>query len=238
MKHFITILALSLSLNGWGQMIEEVIVTAARVDEPLPGVVLKKTGDFLLLEVEIWNDSRDEKRRKEEIYQTLKNALSTASRNRNVELSIVESGFVMPLTLDNHRIELKRGSRPDTTMAKIRVKTAIPSDMNKATKLVDEMTGFVDEVNRVGRTEFNSLGSVDVSVVNPNQYRSEIIALFSADAKAVATSLGEDYKVIVEGIDRPVQWVRVGPLQLALYVPYSYNVIPNNINSIIMAPDY
>lgn len=238
MKQFIAILALSLSLSGWGQALEEVIVTAARIDEPLPGVVLKKTGDFLLLEVEVSNDTRDEKRRKEEIYQTLKNAISTASKHRNIELSIVESGFVIPLTLDNHRIELKRGSRPDTSRAKIRVKTAIPSDMNKATKLVEEMASFVGKVNLVGRTEFNSLGSVDVSVVNPNQYRSEIIALFSADAKAVATSLGDDYKVIVEGIDRPVQWVRVGPLQLALYVPYSYNVIPDNITSIILTPEY
>ncbi|MFS1526327.1 hypothetical protein ACL7TT_19890 [Microbulbifer sp. 2304DJ12-6] len=228
----------SRSLNGWGQALEEVIVTSARIDEPLPGVVLKKTGDFLLLEVEVWNDTRDEKRRKQEIYQTLKNAISTASKHRNIELSIVESGFVIPLTLDNHRIELKRGSRPDTSRAKVRVKTAIPSDMNKATKLVEEMASFVDKVNLVGRTEFNSLGSIDVSVVNPNQYRSEIIALFSADAKAVATSLGDDYKVIVEGIDRPVQWVRVGPLQLALYVPYSYNVIPDNITSISLTPEY
>ncbi|WP_299942772.1 hypothetical protein [uncultured Microbulbifer sp.] len=204
MKQFIAILALSSSLNGWGQALEEVIVTAARIDEPLPGVVLKKTGDFLLLEVEVWDDTRDEKRIKEEIYQTLKNAISTASKHRNIELSIVESGSVIPLTLDNHRIELKRGSRPDTSRAKIRVKTAIPSDMNKATKLVEEMASFVDKVNLVGRTEFNSLGSIDVSVVNPNQYRSEIIALFSADAKAVATSLGDDYKVVVEGIDRPV----------------------------------
>lgn len=238
MKYLMTLIAFVFSFNAWSLMLEEVIVTAQQRGDPLPGTVLKKTGDFLLLEVKVLNDTRDEKDRKEEIYQTLKNAISTASKNKAIELSIVESGFVIPLTLDNHRIELNKGSRPDTSVATIRVKTAIPSDIKKATKLIDEMKSFVDEVKVVGRTDLESLSSIDVSVVSPNQYRHEIISLFSADAKGVASSLGDDYRIVVEGIDRPVQWVRVGPLQLALYIPYSYSVVPNNINSIILMPEY
>lgn len=238
MKYLMTMIVLVFSFNAWSLMLEEVIVTAQQRGDPLPGTVLKKTGDFLLLEVKVLNDTRDEKDRKEEIYQTLKNAISTASKNKAIELSIVESGFVIPLTLDNHRIELNKGSRPDTSVATIRVKTAIPSDIKKATKLIDEMKSFVDEVKVVGRTDLESLSSIDVSVVSPNQYRHEIISLFSADAKGVASSLGDDYRIVVEGIDRPVQWVRVGPLQLALYIPYSYSVVPNNINSIILMPEY
>ena len=61
-----------------GQGVEEVIVTATRGegDGGLPGTFLRKTGDFLLLQVNVRNDTREAPARKEEIYATLRNALA------------------------------------------------------------------------------------------------------------------------------------------------------------------
>lgn len=237
-KFSILLIGLILSSDLMAQTLEEIVVTARKMEEPLPGVVLKKAGDFLLLEVLVSNDTRDEGRRKKEIFNTLKNAISSASKISGIELSLVEDDYVVPLNKDNYKVELHSGSRPDTSEATIRVKTAIPKDQQEAAELIEKMKGFVKKVPVEGRTELKALSSVDVSIVSPNAYRSEIIKLFSEDVKSVTNSLGDEYRVYVEGIDMPVQWVRVGPLQLALYIPYRYVVIPNNVNSIMVTSDY
>ena len=42
--------------------------------------------------------------------------------------------------------------------------------------------------------------------------------------------------MVVRGIDRPVEWARLGLLDLALYVPYSYDVLPSNITTYLSVP--
>jgi hypothetical protein len=227
------IVLIMLSIATQAQDVEEVVVTGMRSsDMSLPGVIYKRTGDFLLLEVNISNDTRDAAERKKEIYTTLKNAIANAKKDSSIELSLVEEGFVIPLTLENYEIELRDGSRQDTSEANIRVKTKISVQENDPTKLLDKLKKFTSSVPVNGRTEFSAVGSVDVSVVNPNQYRQQILDLIAKDIKNVTGMLGEDYKVVIDGIDKPVEWIRSGPLQLSLYVPYSYKVIPKNINSI------
>lgn len=237
-KTMILLLGILFSLESFAQALEEVIVTARMRDEPMPGIVLKRPGDFLLLEVLVSNDTREKEKREKEIYTTIENAIKTAKGIPGIELSLVENDYVIPLSKDNFKVELRAGSRPDTSKATIRVKTSIPDNQQEAAALIEKMKGFVKKVPVVGRSEIEALSSVDVSIVSPNKYRSEIIKLFSKDIKEVTSSIGDDYKVIVEGIDRPVKWVRSGPLTLALYIPYHYVVIPKNVNSVMVAPDY
>jgi hypothetical protein len=232
-KKLLMVVLVAISFTAQAQDMEEVVVTGIRSSEmSLPGVIYKRTGDFLLLEVSITNDTRDADQRKTEIYATLKNAIANAKKDTSIELSLVEEGFVIPLTLENYQIQLRNGSRQDTSEAEIRVKTKISEQENDPTKLLDKLKKFANSVPVSGRTEFTSVGSVDVSVVNPNQYRQQILDLIAKDIKGVTGMLGEDYKVVIEGIDKPVEWIRSGPLQLSLYVPYTYKVIPKNINSI------
>ena len=55
--------------------------------------------------------------------------------------------------------------------------------------------------------------------------------LYAADAKKVTGALGQEYKVVTQGIDRPVRWVRMGLLELALFVPYRYDVLPGTVHT-------
>ena len=240
MKRIILSLLISLApYASIAQELEEIVVTASRGSvDSLPGVVLTKTGDYLLLKVLLTNDTRDERAREQEIYKTLKNAITAAQKISGIELSLVEEDFVVPLNIDNYRVDLESGRRPDSAEATIRVKTAIPKQQKEATALVEKMKGFVKSVPVEGRTELTAVGSVAVSVVSPNSYRTDILKLVAEDIKTVTASLGEDYRVVLEGADRPVRWVRNGSLQLTLYIPYQYLVVPINISSIIMAPDY
>jgi hypothetical protein len=231
---------LSVSHAAFGQGLEEVIVTAERSegDGGLPGTFLRKTGDFLLLQVNVRNDTREAAARKDEIYATLRNAVAHANRDGTIELSVIdESDLVIPLKVDSATVVLSPGDRPDTSITRISVKTRIPPAGANGQALISKLKDFTAGIKEVGRTKLEAGGSVDISIVAPHKYREEIVALYAADARKVTAALGDDYKIVTSGIDRPVRWVRMGLLELALFVPYSYQVVPSSVHSVMIATD-
>jgi hypothetical protein len=183
------------------------------------------------------NDTREEKARRDEIYATLRTALTAAKRDAAIELSVVdENGLVIPLKVDSATVVLRPGGRPDTSATRISVKTKIPLQDANGQALISKLKDFVANIKVTGRTTLDPDGDVDVSVVAPHQYRDEIIGLYAADAKKVTAALGEGYKVITTGIDRPVKWVRMGLLELALFVPYSFDVVPATVSTFVNLP--
>jgi hypothetical protein len=242
MKKIISaIILLSIAQVGQAQALEEIVVTARKSSvEILPGSYLQRKADFLLLEVRVENDSRSVGQRKQEIYETLKGLLSAASKQKNIEVSLVsDGGIVVPMTKDNYRVKLGGGNRPDTSRTSISLKTPIPENEMDGQKLIDTLRKFLGSADRKGRTELSPIGDIEVTVVGPSQYRDQVIDVFAKDVENVTGSLGENYKVIVNGIDRPVGFYRLGLLEIALYIPYSYSVLPESINSYMnFSPEY
>jgi hypothetical protein len=220
------------------QGVDEIVVTGSRLEGgAMPGTFLRRTGDFLLLQVNVRNDTREAPSRKDEIYATLRNALADAKRAGDIELSVIdESDLVIPLKVDSATVVLKPGDRPDSSYTRISVKTRIPVSGANGQALISKLKDFVAGIKEVGRTKLDADGSVDISVVSPHRYRDEIVALYAEDAKKVAAALGEDYKVVTRGIDRPVQWARIGLLELALFVPYRYDVLPSSVHTFVVSP--
>jgi hypothetical protein len=212
--------------------VEEIVVTGSRADARIPGASLKRPADFILLEVAVSNDSREAETRKTEIYDTLRAMLAAASKDQSIELSVIgDNQLVLPLKLDSATVVLARDSRPDTSRTTISVKTRIPSTVGNSSALVAKLKDFASGIKPVGRTLIDKDGAIEISIVNPAQYRDRVIELFAADVKKVTGALGSDYKVVAHGIDEPIRWVRDGMLDVTIYVPYSYDVIPATVTS-------
>jgi hypothetical protein len=111
------------------------------------------------------------------------------------------------------------------------VKTRIPQTVGNSSALVAKLRDFATGIKPVGRTLIDGDGDFEISIVKPSQYRDRVIELFAADVKKVTAALGADYKVVAHGIDQPIQWVRDGMLEVTIFVPYSYDVLPANITS-------
>ena len=217
----------------WAQdSLEEVVVTGSRADASIPGTSLKRAGDFILLSVQVSNDSRDEMTRKNEIEATLRAMLAAAPRDKSIELSVIgDNNLVLPLKIDSATLSLLNGKRPDTTETTINVKTRIPANAGNSTALVARLRDFVTGIKPVGRTLIDGDGDFEISIVNPAQYRDRVIDLFAADVKKVTAALGADYKVVAQGIDLPIEWVREGMLEVTIFVPYHYDVLPASVTS-------
>jgi hypothetical protein len=228
-----------ISADIHAQEIEEIVVTGTLAGSEVPGKHLRRPADNLLLRVQIVNDSREEEQREDEIHRTLLAAISAADKNDRIELSsVTDSGFVLPLTKANYQIELAEGRRPDTSEAYFRAKSAVPSSLDDGEALVLELKRFISGLKMVGRTEVFVDGDVEVSIVNPSQYRAEAIRLFAEDVQTVTQALGDDYRVVVNGIDRPIEWARAGSISVAIYIPYEYMVVPTTVSGVTIFPEY
>jgi hypothetical protein len=215
------------------ESLEEVVVTGLREEgATIPGTSLKRPGDFILLTVQVSNDSRDAKTRTDEITATLRAMLAAAAKDKSIQLSVIgDNNLVLPLKLDSATLQLMGGNRPDTSIATISVKTRIPETVGNSTALVARLRDFATSIKPVGRTIVDEDGDFEISIVNPAQYRDRVIELFAADVKKVTASLGPDYKVVANGIDLPIEWVRAGMLEVTIFVPYRYDVLPASVTS-------
>ncbi len=228
---------------------DEIVVTGSRISRAqsfeevggAPGVTLVKRGDFLLLEVRIESDARDGAERMSEIASTIDDFLEAADEDSTIELSIIESGTtVRTLTRKNYVQGISFGGRPDTSVARIRVKTAIPDRVENSADLATKLSRFVAGIEEKGRVTISADGETAVSVVDPYQYRDEVVAKVVDEINAITDALGPDYVAIIEGLDRQVYWDRKGDIELAFSLPYSYEIIPNTLHSIDrpVTPDY
>lgn len=213
------------------QGLEEVVVTASRrdadgYDERVPAVGLRRTADYAVQEVYITCDTRDPAKRNDEIFAMVRGAIDLAAARRGgIELATGEM-IVEPLTGANYRnLAVISDGRPDTGRTTFLVKTRLSTGVDGKAAL-DRIATFIKDVPVVGRAEIKGADSLTLSVVGPDQYRSQIVELIAADARATAGKVGDNYAVEIKGLDRPVEWARASLTEVLLYLPYSYSVVP------------
>lgn len=209
---------------------QEIIVTGARreaegYDASIPAIGLRRTADFAVQEVRVVGDTRDQAKRREEMFDMIRGAIALAARRPGIELATGEL-IVEPLTLANYRnLPLTNDGRPDTDRTTFLVKTKLGAGVDPKAAL-DRIAAFIKDVPTVGRAEMKENDDLTLSVVNPDQYRGQIVDLVAADARATAAKLGPEYGVDAKGLDRPVEWSRASLTEVFLYVPYTYSVVP------------
>lgn len=206
----------------------EIIVTSSRresdgYDASVPAIGLRRVADFAVQTVTITGDTRDQAKRREEIYAMIRGAIAQASKS-GVELATGDD-VVEPLTLANYRnLTLASDNRPDAERVSFLVKAKLNGSDAKAA--LDRIGGFVKATPAVGRALMTESGDLTLSVVGPEQYRSEIIGRIAQDALASAARFGPDYGVEARGVERPVEWTRASLTEILLYIPYTIAVVP------------
>lgn len=185
----------------------------------LPAIGLRRRADFALLPVVVAGDTRDLEQRRNEIFTMVRSALERAQRS-GIELAIGDY-IVVPLTADNYRTLAFMGDgRPDSERVSFFVKTRLGSSPDEANRAITRLEEFIRSVPAAGRAELRAAGSLTLSIVAPDQYRSRILDMIAEDARAVAGRFGPEQKVEAHGLDRPVEWRRAGATEVFLYIPH------------------
>jgi len=211
------------------QDFDEIIVTGTR-KVSAPAIFIEKRGDFLLLDVRVQNDSRERKERIRDLELTVAGIIEAAKGQTDIELSLVEDGFVRPLTKLAFMDTVRPGNQPDTSYANLKVKTDIPTGEVEAYKLVRKLDNFVDSLDGVGRTTITTYEDVAVSIINPFQYREDVRNKVIEEMTSTLERLGPDYAIIPRGLHKQIRWVRSGDLNLKFYMDYSYQIYPETLS--------
>jgi hypothetical protein len=211
---------------------QEVLVSAQRrsgeagyyggiVATSRPVVALKRTADYAVLAVRVSGDTRDAAVRRSDLKATIRNMIAAGTK-QGFELAMGEY-VIEPLTLANYEtIPLNGDGRPDTDRADFLVKLRLTPGMTlKAAH--ERIQAFMKAVPKAGRSEIFGTGTEPtLSVINPDQYRGQIIEMIAADAAVAAGKFGADSGVDVAGLDRPVEWARADGTNVFLFLPASY----------------
>lgn len=185
-----------------------------------PVIGLRQRADFLVVQVSLTSDSRDATVRKTEIHTMLLDALAKAP-GANIELA-TGAPVLTALTRENYQtVNLTWAGREDTSKTDIMIKVPLSASAAETEKRVD---AFIATLKRSGRGTIYKAGGRQLALRNPGQHREQIVRLIAADARANAEIFGPDYRAIVDGIDRQVQWTQVSDTEVFLYLPYTYRI--------------
>jgi hypothetical protein len=206
----------------------EVNVTGSRANTfdaaVTPHVVLRRRADNLILEVTVICDTRDPVQRREELKATLRNMIRAAGRDAGIELGVGDK-VIVPFDETMLDSVIGSASKVDTSSARIQIKTPLGAD-DSFDRASARIAAFIKSTPKDGRTEILGGNQWNLTLVKPEQYRGEIIALIAKDALGSASAFGDGYGVSVGGLNLPVTWYRSGPLELALYIPYRLEIQP------------
>ncbi|MGH6872565.1 MAG: hypothetical protein ACREHE_13775 [Rhizomicrobium sp.] len=205
--------------------VEEVVVTAERRDESgPPHIFVVKRADHLIATVTVTCDTRDAKQRMDELKTTLRDLIRAAASTKTISLGVGDSVLGDLNEADFDEI-IEPDSRPDSSRASVVVKTAVAKDdtFNSATARIKD---FIARATRTCRSEIIRQNRWDLTVIGPEQYRDRLVTQIVADARHTADLFGAGYGITIEGLEHPVTWSQQGPLDLALYIPYTLHIAP------------
>lgn len=210
-----------------GPALGEVIVTGNRLNagyaqENRPVIGLRRQADSAVQTISFSSDSRDEATRKKEIHTMLVAAMDKAAA-AGVEL-VVGSFELRPVTKGNYQeLPLNWAGRVDTSKVEVMAKVKLAGSTVSAEQKVE---AFVKSLSRNGRGAIDKSGGLTLTIVNPDQYRDDIVKLVAEDARTRAAIFGSEYAVQVTGIDGQIFWSQVSGTDVFLYIPYRYTVVP------------
>ena len=207
--------------------LETVVVTGARAEydsNTVPFVTLIRRADHLITKVRVVCDTRELSKRRQELKDTLRSMIREAGKSGTISLGVGDE-IVADLTDNMLDKVIEPDARADTSVAIVVIKTRVSKDdtFDAATGRIER---FIEATPKSGRTEILRESRWDLTIVGPEQYRGAIIAKVAEDAKQTAVPFGADYAVRIEGLQHPVAWYQKGPLDLALYIPYTLTVAP------------
>ncbi len=116
-------------------------------------------------------------------------------------------------------------SRADTSDAYVVIRTELTKDdtFDGATQRIKD---FVARTPKAGRTEILNEQAFNLGIARTERYRPELIRKIADESKQTALLFGPNYDLRIEGMQRTIQWYQSGPLDLALYIPYTLTIAP------------
>jgi hypothetical protein len=185
-----------------------------------PAIGLTRQGDYLLQSITLVNDTRSADGRRNELHQTIARLLAAAGGRYRL---LHGDGYPTTLDRDTYRVEPEDDpKRPDVSRVTLQVRAEVAHDGGPSGHAqVQALRAFVQGAERIGRTEIDVDVDTALGMNRPERYRYELIQSIADDSRRIAAMLGVHCTITLDGLNSRIEWERVGPVELLLYVPYT-----------------
>ncbi|MGQ0531724.1 MAG: hypothetical protein ACT4OF_03420 [Caulobacteraceae bacterium] len=203
---------------------EEIVVTGSRLQIydgwAVPHTFITRRADFGVVEVEVRNDTRAADARRTEMIDALRR-LEAGARRAGMTLVIVDDdiGLVRPYTQAAAELLIGPGQRSDTSYLVVRLRTPVTANDTLET-IHQRVERLVADTPKPGRVEM-TVDETDLSMVNLEQYRGEMLRAILAEGRDLARDFGGAQAVELGGLESQVAFKRTGDLDLVLFLPYT-----------------
>jgi hypothetical protein len=208
----------------------EVIVTAQRSDSSYYSdektvIGLRRPADNAVQQVWIVSDSRDADMRCKEVLSMLDAAMARAGA---AGVSLVDGDFELkPIARADYSCKSMGGAgRADTSQISFYVKAPVVMGATGGTAPEKRIAAYVKSVPVNGRSLMETRGGLTLTIINPDQYRDEVVQLVAEQSLRYAGYFGPDYGVEVGGLNEELSWIQVSETEVFLYIPYRFTVRP------------
>jgi hypothetical protein len=228
LRRCVVVFALACTVNATAQEeLETITVVGSRISYrdllDTPAISLTRPGDWLSLELTLFNDTRNEDLRKQELYATIRTMVERADPRFEV---VFPENYVGKLDATNYEVELKDDAkREDASKVTLVVRTRVEGGSGKAGEaLIAALRSFIKSSAKSGRTEIELAKETGLSMIRPERYRYELLEAIAEDAAKVRARFGTGCRVALSGLNSRIEWERVSATELMLYIPYTMDV--------------
>jgi hypothetical protein len=150
---------------------------------------------------------------------------SALKRSASSGVVLVTGDFeLQEVTLTNYKdLPFGNGNRSDTSTISFFVKSKLANSTGSAQARIDS---FIKGVAPSGRSLLEKRGELTLTIVNPDQYRDQIIKLIAAESLKYAGFFGTDYGVEIGGLNEQLSWAQASGTEVFLYIPYRFTIKP------------
>jgi hypothetical protein len=210
-----------------GPALGEVMVSSNRqstryYQQDRPVVGLRRRADAAVMWFSVTSDTREEPTRRQEIHTVLLGAIDRAAAS-GFEI-VSGNGQLQPVTRENYKsLPIEWAGRVDTGKVNVMVRAKLTGS---AEEVQGRLSAFVRSLSKTGRATVETGGAITLTVINPDQYRDQIVSLVAQDAKHNAALFGPEFTFSLTGIDGQVAWSQVSSTDVFLFIPYRYSIVP------------
>jgi len=211
--------------------LEEIVVTGARSSESAP-VVISVKGDFHLQPIRLINDSLVTSERSRDVKEAFSAIVKQSLKSNSI--SVVRSrGNLRPIKdIDEFTEWFVDSEKSRKGYLDLMLKSEIKKHKPEQGTYSEVYEKFLVSIGEFGRTKTIFNGGSDITILDPRQYRGQLIKAIGKDIQTLTQALGGKYGATIQGLDNEVKWHRVGEDNVEFYIPYSFIVFPETIRSI------
>ncbi len=190
-------------------------------DEKSAAVSLSKRADYLSMPLNISSKEKDPNTRFAEIRQAQDLFFDRAKKTPDI---IIHKG---PITLSPKPLsKLSSYSYGRSSEAQFHILAKFKENED-VYDCESSIRKIITSIKMPGRSNL-SPGQIQLTVMNPEQYRKELLEKISQDVAFVKSTIGAEGKAIIKGLDRPVLVRQIDDKNVELFINYELTIEMSN----------